>query len=47
MIKRILLAVDDSPDSLDAARVAVDLAGHGRSDPSGAHPRSDDHQLRH
>ena len=27
MIKRILVAVDDSPDSLAAARVAVELAG--------------------
>ena len=40
MITRILLAVDDSPDSLAAARVAVELAGRLRAELRAVHVRT-------
>lgn len=41
MIQRILLAVDDSPDSLAAARVAVELAGSLHAHLRAVHIRPD------
>jgi len=40
MITRILLAVDDSPDSLAAARDAVELAGRLRAELRAVHVRT-------
>lgn len=41
MIHRILLAVDDSPDSLAATRVAVEIAHHLHARLRAVHVRSD------